>query len=280
VEISKQLTTYFGTLDLSSPKVMGVMNLTPDSFYDGGKYKGDDGYLHRIGQMLKEGADIIDLGAVSTRPGAFEVNTDEELHRLMPILEKIKQKFPEIVVSVDTYRSKVAREAIAAGAHIINDISGGRFDPEMFSVIAALKVPYILMHIKGTPRDMQKNPQYVNVVSEVTHFFIGQLNKLAALGVKNNVVIDPGFGFGKTAEHNFQLLSKLGQFKNLNCPIMVGVSRKSMINKIVGTIPESALNGTTVVNTIALLNGAGLLRVHDVKEAVEAVKLVSYYKSV
>ena len=196
VENSKKIYTSRGTLDLSSPRVMGILNLTPDSFYDGGNYLAEDHFLERAGQMLGEGADIIDIGAASTRPGADLITLEEELQRLIPALEKIIRHFPGALVSVDTFRSRVAREAIAAGAAIINDVSGGTMDEGMFSLVAELRIPYIMMHIQGTPRDMQKNPQYVDVVSEVSHFFEVQLNKLAGLGVVNNVVIDPGFGFG------------------------------------------------------------------------------------
>lgn len=269
-----------GPIDLASPRVMGILNLTPDSFYDGGSYLSDDRYLNQVDKMLKEGADLIDLGAVSTRPGSEAVSVDLELKRLLPVIENITRNFPEALLSADTYNSRVARESIAAGAHIINDISGGMFDDQMFPFIAASKTPYIMMHIQGTPKDMQKDPQYQDVVKEVRTFFDVQLNKLAALGVNNNVVIDPGFGFGKNAEHNFSLLKHLPEFKTLNCPVMAGVSRKSMINRVLGTSPKEALNGTTAVNTIALLNGADILRVHDVREAVEAIKLVTFYNSI
>ena len=274
------LRTSVGTIDLTNPVVMGILNVTPDSFYDGGRYMDEAGWLERTGRMLEEGATIIDVGGASTRPGADPLTAEEELDRLLPVIEKISRRFPGAILSIDTYQSRVARACIAAGGHMINDISGGRFDRDMLPLVAELGVPYIMMHILGTPRDMQKDPQYKDVVAEVKAFFEDQLNKLRSLNVTDNVVIDPGFGFGKTPEHNFRLLRELGAFSSLNCPIMAGVSRKSMINRILGCRPEDALNGTTVANTIALLNGADILRVHDVKEAAEAVKLVQYMKTI
>jgi len=257
---------------------MGILNLTPDSFYDGGKYKSGADILLHVEQMINEGVDIIDIGAVSTRPGANEINDNEELNRLLPAFENIITAFPEIIISIDTFRSEVARKLIDAGAHIINDISGGTFDHKMFELIAEIKVPYILMHIQGTPENMQENPVYQNVTLEVMDFFRTQLSKLEKLGVKDNIILDPGFGFGKTVYNNYQLLKDLDQFKQLRHPVMAGVSRKSMINKVLGTKPESALNGTTALHTIALLNGANILRVHDVKEAKEVVMLLETYR--
>ena len=277
---NKILRTSLGTVDLLTPVVMGILNITPDSFYDGGRYQDETRWLERTGRMLEEGAVIIDVGGASTRPGADPVAAEEELERLLPAIEKISRHYPGAILSIDTYRSQVARACIAAGGHMINDISGGRFDEDMLPLVAELGVPYIMMHILGTPRDMQKDPQYNDVVAEVKLFFEDQLNKLRMLDVTDNVVIDPGFGFGKTPEHNFRLLKELSAFSSLNCPIMAGVSRKSMINRILGCRPEDALNGTTVANTIALLNGADILRVHDVKEAAEAVKLVQYMKKI
>ncbi len=264
-------------IDLSTPVVMGILNITPDSFYDGGKYTGEDALLFQAGKMLNEGAAIIDLGAASSRPGAEDVTEEEELKRLLPALRILVKKFPEAVISVDTYRSNVAKIAVENGAHIINDISGGTFDDAMFGTVADLKVPYILMHIKGTPQNMQINPHYVDVVNEVKYFFRKQLRKLNDLGVTGNIVLDPGFGFGKTLENNYELLKDLFIFTTLGYPVLAGISRKSMINKVLGTTPAEALNGTTVLNTIALMNGASVLRVHDVKEAVEAVRLVEFY---
>jgi dihydropteroate synthase len=259
---------------------MGILNLTPDSFYDGGKYNSDKDLLQKVEIMLKEGANIIDIGAASTRPGASEISEEEEIKRLIPNIKKISKHFPEAIISVDTYRSKIAYEAIENGALMINDISGGTFDENMFKTIADLNVPYILMHIKGTPGNMQNNPEYSNVVEDVLRFFKEQLQKLDAFNVTKNIILDPGFGFGKNLDHNYILLKKLETIKALGFPLLVGVSRKSMINKVLETSPNDALNGTTVLNTIALLNGANILRVHDVNEAVEAVKIYSYYKSV
>jgi dihydropteroate synthase len=266
-------------IDLSTPAVMGILNITPDSFYDGGKYRNNETLLFQAEKMLNEGAAILDIGAVSSRPGAEEVPEDTELERLLPALENLLSAFPDAVISVDTYRSNVARIAVEAGAHIINDISGGTFDEKMFRTVADLNVPYVLMHIKGTPQNMQNNPQYVDVVQEVKYFFKKQLRKLGNTGVTENIILDPGFGFGKTLENNYELLKDLSAFTDLGYPVLAGVSRKSMINKVLQTTPDTALNGTTVLNTIALLNGAGILRVHDVKEAVEAVRLVEFYGS-
>ncbi|RLD54645.1 MAG: dihydropteroate synthase [Bacteroidetes bacterium] len=257
---------------------MGILNLTPDSFYDGGFYKNEKGFISQTEKMLSEGADIIDIGAVSTRPGADDVTLDEEIKRLVPAIKRISQEFPDAIISVDSYRSKVAEEAINNGAHIINDISGGVFDPEMFHVIAKLKVPYILMHIKGKPKNMQQNPQYKDVVEELTGFFKLQITKLYDLGVTENIILDPGFGFGKSLEDNYTLLRNLSSFKKMGYPLLAGVSRKSMINKVLGTKPSEALNGTSVLHTLALINGANILRVHDVKEAVEVIKLMEVYK--
>ena len=258
---------------------MGILNLTPDSFYDGGRFRDEPAILERVGKMLEEGAAIIDIGGISTRPGARDVSQEEELERLLPALAGIIRTYPDALISVDTFRSRVARQCLDAGAHIINDISGGKFDEDMLPLIAETGAPYIMMHILGTPRDMQRNPQYGNVVREVKQFFEDQLDKLQKLGIQDNVVVDPGFGFGKTTEHNFQLLGNLSEFSTLNAPVMAGVSRKSMINRVLEIHPSEALNGTTVINTIALLNGADILRVHDVRPAVEAVTLVQYLKA-
>ncbi len=276
----KAIRTTRGDLDLSEPVVMGILNITPDSFHDGGRFDSPALWRAQAVKMAREGAAIIDIGAVSTRPGAAEVSEEEELQRLLPALESIAAELEGTFLSVDTYRSRVAARCLEAGAHIINDISGGRFDPGMFPLVARTGAPYIMMHIQGTPRNMQANPTYRDVVSEVRGFFADQLEQLQALGVKDNVVIDPGFGFGKTVDHNFQLLDALETFKFLGCPVLAGISRKSMINKVLGTNPSGALNGTSVVNTIALLRGADILRVHDVREAVEAVKLVKKLKSI
>ncbi|MFZ4520583.1 MAG: dihydropteroate synthase [Bacteroidales bacterium] len=260
-------------IDLSSPVVMGILNLTPDSFFDGGSFQNPDAQLLQVEKMLTEGATFIDIGAVSTRPGAPMVDEQQELERIIPSVKAIVKHFPECTISVDTFRPNVAAAVAGEGASIINDIYGGRFADEMFETIASLKVPYILMHMKGTPADMQKNPTYQDVLAEVTYFFENQLAHCHAKGVRQ-VILDPGFGFGKTVEQNFTLLDQLDKLKNLGFPILVGISRKSMINKSLNIKSTQALNGTTVLNTIALLRGADILRVHDVKEAVEAIRLV------
>ena len=266
-------------LDLSSPVVMGILNIMPDSFYDGGKYPTTGNALIQAERMISEGAAIIDVGAVSTRPDAIEIDEKEEWSRLKAVLPVLRNKFPETIISVDTWRSSVAREAVACGADMINDISGGQFDQEMFKTVADLEVAYIMMHTQGTPVAMQLNPQYADVVEDVFDFFAENLRKLNKMGVRKNIIIDPGFGFGKTAKHNHELLSRLSKFKSFGFPVLAGLSRKSMIYKILGTQPSEALAGTTVLNTIALLNGADILRVHDVREAVEAIKLVGFYQN-
>jgi len=264
-----------GTLvDLTTPKVMGILNVTPDSFFDGGKYKNEHDFLTQTEKMLNEGATFIDVGAYSSRPGAKHISEEEELQRMLPVVELLVKNFPEIFISIDSFRGRVVEESINAGAAIINDISGGKMDERMFETVAKLQVPYIMMHMQGTPQNMQQNPQYENVVTEVISFFAEQLFKLRQLKV-NDVIIDVGFGFGKTVDQNYELLKNLSLFKNLDTPILTGVSRKSMLYKILGTSAQEALNATTVANTIALLNGTHILRVHDVKEAVEAVTIVN-----
>lgn len=264
-----------GTLiDLSTPKVMGILNITPDSFYDGGKYKNEKDILMQVEKMLLEGASFIDIGAYSSRPGAAHISEEEELQRVVPIVQLVTKKFEDIILSIDTFRSKVAKETITAGAAIVNDISGGNMDKNMFQVIADLQVPYILMHMQGTPQNMQQHPSYNNVTTDLISFFAEKLFELRQLHV-NDIIIDVGFGFGKTIEHNFQLLKELSLFKNLDVPILTGVSRKSMLYKTLNTNPKEALNATTVANTIAILNGTNILRVHDVKEAMEAVKITN-----
>lgn len=255
--------------------IMGIINLTPDSFYEKSRQSSELSALKQAEKMLNDGADILDLGAVSTRPGSEEISEEEELKRLLPALKSIRKSFPECIISVDTWRSEIAKAAVNEGADIINDISGGTMDANMFETIAQFKVPYILMHIQGTPQTMQQNPTYNDVVNEVIDFLAERIQKLRLLGVAD-IIVDPGFGFGKTPEHNFTLLKNLEQFAILDCPILVGVSRKSMITKTLNIIANDALNGTTVLNTIALMKGAKILRVHDVKEAVEAVKLTNY----
>ena len=261
-------------IDLTAPKVMGVLNVTPDSFFDGGKYKDESDILKQTEKMLKEGATFIDVGAYSSRPGAKHISETEELQRIIPVVALLVKNFPDIIISVDSFRSRVVEDSINAGAALINDISGGKMDAQMFHTIAKLQVPYIMMHMQGTPQNMQSSPIYKDIVTEVISFFAAQLFKLRELKV-NDVIIDVGFGFGKTSTHNYELLNKLSLFKNLELPILTGVSRKSMLYKLLDISPQNALNATTVANTIALLNGTNILRVHDVKEAVEAVKIVS-----
>ena len=261
-------------LDLNSPKVMGILNITPDSFYDGGMYKDEISILNQTEKMLVDGATFIDVGAYSSRPGAAEVSEEEELKRIVPVIELLIKKFPDIIISVDTFRSKVAKETISLGAAIINDISGGNLDSKMYETIAKLEVPYILMHMAGTPKTMQNNPNYEDVTKDLIYFFSEKIDQLHRLNV-SDIIIDVGFGFGKTIEHNFQLLRNMSLFQHLDKPILVGLSRKSMLYKTLDITAQEALNATTSANTIALLNGANILRVHDVKEAVEAVTLVN-----
>jgi dihydropteroate synthase len=264
-----------GTLvDVSSPKVMGILNITPDSFYDGGKYKNESEILQQVEKMLFEGATFIDVGAYSSRPGAQHISEEEELKRIIPVLTLLMKHFPDIIISVDTFRSKVANETVQVGAAMINDISGGKMDKKMFETVAHLQVPYIVMHMLGTPQNMQKNPVYKDVIQEIISFFAAQIFKLHQLKL-NDVLIDVGFGFGKTNVHNFEILKNLSLFKSLDAPILAGISRKSMLYKTLDISAQEALNATTSANTIALLNGANILRVHDVKEAMEAVKIVA-----
>ena len=264
-------------LDLTVPAVMGILNLTADSFFDGGSYLTVSGRLQRTGQMLSEGARIIDMGAVSTRPGAPEVSREEELEKLLPSLKAIRKEFPSAIISVDTFRPEVARAVACDGADMINDIYGGRYEAGMMETVAALKVPYIIMHMKGIPLNMQDNPTYSDVIAEITYFFEKQLAGARATGIRD-IIIDPGFGFGKNIEHNYRLLSGLESLQSLGVPVMAGLSRKTMIYRVLGTDPAHALNGTSVLQTIALMKGASLLRSHDVKEAVEAVELVETLK--
>lgn len=263
-------------LDFSRPRIMGVLNLTPDSFYDGGKFSQEKHWIEQTAKMLKDGADIIDLGAVSTRPGAELIDEDEELSRLILPLEILVSEFPEAIFSIDTFSANVAKDCIETGAQMINDISGGNFDDKMFKTIANLKVPYVLMHLHGTPQNMQVEPIASNVVAMISTFFKEKILLLNQLGI-DDIILDPGFGFGKTLRCNYSILNRLESLRLNNLPILGGVSRKSMINKIINTKPSEALNGSTVLNTIALLNGANILRVHDVKEAREAIDIVSFY---
>ncbi len=260
-------------IDLTTPKVMGILNVTPDSFFDGGKYKNENDILSQAEKMLNEGATFIDVGAYSSRPGAKHISEEEELQRIVPVIELLINNFPDIIISVDSFRSRVVAETIKVGAALVNDISGGKMDEQMFNTVARLQVPYIIMHMQGTPKNMQRSPVYNDVVKEIITFFTDQLFKLRQLKV-NDIIIDVGFGFGKRAEHNYELLQNLSLFKSLDVPILTGISRKSMLYKLLDISPKKALNATTVANTIALLNGTNILRVHDVKEAVEAVKIV------
>lgn len=266
-------------IQFSQPVVMGVVNVTPDSFYDGGKLSNTDILLQLVETMIKEGAAIIDVGAMSTRPGAKLISTKTELERLLPAVHVIRNNFPEISISVDTFRSWVAVRVIEEiGPIIVNDISGGTLDSKMFETIGKMNVPYILTHIQGTPQNMHENPQYDDVVQEVSHWLSDRVKQLVKFGVKD-VIVDPGFGFGKNIMHNYELLNRLDSFKVFQLPVMVGLSRKSMVWNLLNIKPAEALSGTVVVNTMALLGGADILRVHDVKEAVEAIKIFNALKS-
>lgn len=262
-------------LDFTVPVVMGILNVTPDSFYDGGTYLSEIKIIERIGQIVDEGAGIIDVGAYSTRPGAAFVDEKEEITRLTLAVELIRKYHPEAIISIDTFRARVAEEInTCMGPVIVNDISGGTMDENMFRYVADAGVPYIMMHIQGTPQTMQQHPVYANVVKEIRDFFTERITELNKLGF-DNIILDPGFGFGKTLQHNYELLENMDRFCDLDYPLLVGISRKSMIYKLLNNTAAEALNGTTVLNTIALLKGAHILRVHDVKQAVEAVKITS-----
>jgi dihydropteroate synthase len=265
-------------IDLDSPKVMGIINLTPDSFFAGSRKQGVEQAIEQAGNMLDDGATFLDLGAYSSRPGAEDISVQEETDRLLPIVEAIVERFPEAVLSIDTFRSQVAEAAINAGAHIINDISGGQLDADMFATVARLQVPYILMHTKGTPQNMNQLAHYEDVFAEVYDYFTDKYHQLKQLGV-HDVIIDPGFGFAKKNEQSYALLNRLQGFNVLQLPILAGVSRKRMIYGLTGGTAEDALNGTTVLNTIALIKGANILRVHDVKEAVETIMLTRFLKA-
>jgi dihydropteroate synthase len=260
-------------LVVDKPLVMGIINTTPDSFYPGSRYEGVDTVLRQAEQMLTDGATILDIGGQSTRPGSEKISEDDELKRVLAPVEAVYKNFPEAFISIDSYHSKVAAAAVAAGADIVNDISAGSIDTAMIETVASLKVPYVLMHMPGTPQFMQELAQYENVTTTVLDFMIKKISELRNAGI-TDVIIDPGFGFGKTITHNFQLLRNLSVFKMLHCPVLLGISRKSSIYKTLGTTAEDALNGTTVLNTIGLMYGASILRVHDVKEAMETIKLV------
>jgi dihydropteroate synthase len=258
--------------DLAGPAVMGILNATPDSFHTSSRVD-VDGALRLAERMLEEGAAILDIGGASSRPGAAEVSEAQELTRVLPVIEAVHARFPEALLSIDTYRSTVAKESVAAGALMVNDISAGLLDEGMLRTAAALHVPYIAMHMQGMPATMQADPRYTDVAAEVTRFLSERLHACRAAGIAD-VILDPGFGFGKTTAHNYTLLRELPRILALGVPVLVGLSRKRMINEALGTAPEDALNGTTVLNTIALTKGASILRVHDVREAAQAVKLV------
>ncbi|MEZ4959476.1 MAG: dihydropteroate synthase [Saprospiraceae bacterium] len=259
-------------ISLEKPLVMGILNVTPDSFFDGGRHATIGQALKHTEKMLEEGAMFIDVGGMSSRPGAPLLDVDVEMGRVVPVVEALGQNFPDAIISIDTFRSKVAIAAVEAGAHIVNDISAGRQDEFLFETVANLGVPYILMHMQGTPATMQASPQYGDVVADVLDFFIQRVGELKQLGVKD-ILLDPGFGFGKTVGHNYQLLNNLHVFNMLELPVLAGISRKSMICKVLGVKPENALNGTTALHVIALQQGAKILRVHDVKEAAETIQL-------
>jgi len=265
-------------LDLSTPRIMGILNITPDSFYDGDLFFTKEEIAKRVHQLVSEGADIIDVGGYSSRPGAEHISEEEEYRRLERALSIIRKDYPDQIISVDTFRSVIARKVIEHyNVGIVNDISGGTMDENMFETIAALQVPYILMHIQGTPENMQKNPVYENLMKEIFYFFSKSIERLKSLGV-NDVILDPGFGFGKTIAHNYELLHRLNYFRILEMPLLAGLSRKSMIYKPLHITPDEALNGSVVVQTIALLNGVNILRTHDVKAAREIVELVKLYR--
>lgn len=266
-------------INFSQPVVMGIVNVTPDSFFDGGNLEDEKVLLRMVEKMITDGATIIDVGGISTRPGASIISTKTELERLLPAVQAIRKEFQQIPISVDTFRSWVAVRVIdEIGPIIVNDISGGTLDSKMFETVGKMEVPYILTHLKGTPQNMQENPQYENVVKEVSTYFGEKVKRLTKCGVKD-VIIDPGFGFGKNLDHNYELLNRLDSFKVFQLPVMVGLSRKSIVCKSLKVNPADALNGTSVVNTLALLSGADILRVHDVKEAAEAIKIFEALKA-
>jgi dihydropteroate synthase len=273
--LNRKLTLNSGAklLTLTKPAVMAILNLTPDSFYGASRAETVNEALKKTESFLKDGATFIDLGAYSSRPGATDISVEEELKRLIPVISAIHKEFPTALLSIDTFRARVAEEGILAGAHLVNDISAGSLDSEMFSTIATLKVPYVMMHMKGTPQTMRNEANYQDVTGEVLHYFEEKIAMLKKLG-HEEIMVDPGFGFAKTVEHNYELLRNLTDFHQFNCPILVGFSRKSMVTKVLGNKAAEALNGTTVLNTVALLKGASILRVHDVKEAFECIELI------
>jgi dihydropteroate synthase len=259
-------------IDLSSPKVMGILNITPNSFFDGGMYKNESEILSRVEKMMSEGASFIDIGAYSSKPSAAFVSEQEEMERIVPIVDLVLKHFPEAILSIDTFRAAVAKACIESGAAMINDISAGLLDHKMLETIAQYKVPYIMMHMRGTPQTMQTLTQYDAIVKEMLFYFSERVAAARALGI-NDLIVDPGFGFAKTLEQNFEVFQKLALFNSLELPILIGISRKSMIYKTLNTSAKEALNGTTVLNALALSKGAKILRVHDVKEAMECISL-------
>ena len=265
-------------IDLTTPKIMGILNLTPDSFYDGGLYNNTDRALAQTEKMLLEGATFIDVGGASSKPGAVEVSADEELARVLPVIEKIHIKFPDTLISIDTYRSDVAQQAVAAGAAMVNDISGGNLDAKMLKTVGALGVPFVAMHMQGKPQNMQDKPSYDNILTEIRSFFAAKIYAGHKAGI-HDIIIDPGFGFGKTLEHNYLLLKHLSSIQMDGIPMLIGVSRKSMIYKLLQIEVAEAGNGTSVLNTVALQQGAQIIRVHDVKEAHQAVQLIEKLKN-
>jgi dihydropteroate synthase len=265
-------------MDLTYPKVMGIINATPDSFYDGGKNVNLGQVVASVERMIQDGADIIDIGGYSTKPNAAEVSQQEELDRVLPLIRVLIEKFPDIVISIDTFRSEIARQAVSEGASIVNDVSGGNLDDRMFETVSDLHVPYILMHMRGTPSTMQSLTEYDHLMKDVIYDLSQKIVKLRSLQV-SDIIVDPGFGFAKSLDQNYEMLNNLSYFKELDCPLLIGVSRKSMIYKLLGTEATEALNGTTALNMFSLINGANILRVHDVKEAVETVKLFNKLKN-
>ena len=260
-------------IDLSIPKIMGILNITPDSFYDGGRYSSDKKILDHVEKMIIDGAVFIDIGAYSSRPGGVDIDENEELKRIIPAIELVNKKFPEIIISIDTFRSKVAEACLNSGASIINDISASQLDEKMMETISKYNVPYIIMHMKGNPQNMMDKTNYDDMLQEMIKYFSKKINQAISYKI-NDIIIDPGFGFAKNIKQNYDLLNHLDLLKILDKPIMVGISRKSMIYKSLDSTPEEALNGTTVLNTVALIKGASILRVHDVKEANECIKLI------
>lgn len=263
-------------VSLEKPLIMGILNVTPDSFFDGGNFNDEFSWLKHTEKMLVDGAGIIDVGCVSTRPGSMPIEEKDEATKAVKVVASLRKNFPGIIISVDTYRASVAHATVDSGADIINDISGGMMDENMYQTVAGLNVPYVLMHMQGTPETMQQKPSYTNITKEILYFFSDKINRLKRMGV-NDIIIDPGFGFGKTIEQNFRLLNEINFFEIVPYPLLIGISRKSMIWKVLKCSPKEALNGTSVLNTYALLNKARIIRVHNVKEARECVELISFF---